>query len=485
MVFDYVPLVDTSAIANSAHFVKYIEAHAPNLSVKFNTQQPMFALLFTKEFSRSYNELNDLERYLRSSIINFETGEIVYRNPAVEANNFIDVTSIEINEEQVTNIESFEGTSVTLYYNDQHGKWYIGTRKTLDAMTAFWKSRRSIGEQVVYAVETATGDCYERFLRRLSTRRSYTMTLTSYEGRGCIDYRSRFGDNYVKLHFLHAWDRDAIKLLVDGFDECREFYGERYPNLGVLSEKNRSEQSIDTVRKLSFEGVLIYNHTTGKVSKIQTDAYRVYAETSDYRDNAGSAAHIIRIYQQHNLDVFGLRFPSDMIFISSDKNTLNTKGLVDIMFKLLSTELFSIFRAMGQQRSTDTTVHRTLQQMFETDVNKRGYRTIFVQIRSTYHAYLKTAKNGIVFSSRHITDMLKKTPVGDIIELWKSRICLMSEIGRLPVAVSKADETKKVAMSNCPYETVRMVLFGIHKKPYVLNLLSMVKFVNEYVLATS
>ena len=139
----------TPHTSNADHFLAYLQANCPKLGCKFLMDK--LALVFTNDFRTTYSELNDCERNWWSTIVDIVTGEIVSRIPAVDVNNFMDITSIEIqNDYQVTYFTAWEGTRVTLYYHI--GKWCCATRKTFDANSTYWKSKNSIGSQFCKAI---------------------------------------------------------------------------------------------------------------------------------------------------------------------------------------------------------------------------------------------------------------------------------------------------------------------------------------------
>jgi hypothetical protein len=389
-------------------FLHYLASFAPHLSVRFsgagnttansaaNTDldptTPTLALLFATEFGTPYLELNEFERTYRSSLVDLRSGAVLFAVPALDVDNMMDITSGEINGDRLSIQESFEGTTVTLYQPTGSDRWLIATRKHQDAMNSYWRSRRSFGEQVVATIERQTGATFADFVATLDRTMAYTYVLSSYQTRSCIDYSDRFGTDYSVLHLRHAWDRTRGRVVFgDELDSgAGVFAPDSYKGLSHLATVNRAEQAVQSVCELTLEGVLVFNHRTGKMSKIHTDAYRVFTETSDYRDHPGSPMHLIRIYQQHGMDAFSLRFPSDMVFTSSSGSKLNTKGLIDIMFKLLTAELFGLFRAMGQRYTTRDDVARStacvVAQLFALAPELAKYREMFARIRTAYHA---------------------------------------------------------------------------------------------------
>ena len=477
-------------------------------------------------------------------MVDYIGGVIVYANPAIDMNNMMDITSSEINDDPMQFQESFEGTTVTLYCADgvsgsgnsetseeTSERWSISTRKCFDARRAYWKSKRSIGEQVVCAIEKQTGRSYFDFLLTLDRSFSYTFVLTTYHCRTCIDYSPRFGTDYVVLHYQHMWDRKNQRIWMgpsvaevasvaaseqptlghlEHLQHLQPFMPTKYSNLGHLATLNRQEQAIQSVGELTFEGVLVFNQRTKKMSKIQTNAYRVFTETSDYRDYPGSPMHLMRVYQQHGMDSFSSRFPSDMVFTSNSGNKLNAKGLIDIMFKLLTAELFGLFRSMGQQysakddetRATGQVVH----QMITGTPGLSLYRGIFAQIRTSYHSCMSgtsaaagsvgssvggsvggagTTTGGSVgaaiaetnknqgwtsrsgqqfFTSKYVLDILKATDVSDLLQLWNERATLFRTM-ESPMYV----------------KILTPVIASIHSRVNVVNLLPMSKFVDEFV----
>ena len=475
----------------SDDFTQIIKTAGPNLDVKYdNTKSPTLALIYLTH-ERTFFDLNEFEQQMRTSIIDLAKQKVLCLCPVLDRNNLVDITNMEINSQKATITESLEGSQVIMYHHN--GKWKLSTRRAIDANKTFWKSKRSIGEQFKQGIENSlkeSGTNYKDFLDGLSTDYSHVFVLTSHESKTCIDYSQRWGEGYVKVHLLNSYkvsDGTTLNTSDSSADELEMLFGKhvnsilrpvKYEDLSILNELNRNEHSITSIRNLYSEGCILYNHSTGKYSKLQTDAYKVYQESSDCKVSPGTPEHFIRMYQLNRLDMYAGKFSKDMDFKPQSSPTpLNVKGLVDVLFKVLSIELHDLFRSMwhiGNGKKLENGVS-----MYQLFPSKGAYRDMFYYIRGAFFAY-KNSTPTEKFGIKHVMAVLKTQSPTDICKVWRERIDLFKAMSNMSESndVEKSDDESLEG-----YDKLVKVFSTTHSKPFIVGLLSMTQYLDEFIVS--
>jgi hypothetical protein len=299
-------------------------------------------MLLYHKFDQPTNSL--LERECRSVVLDVDTLKVVSytcENPI--CNN--EAQQLLINNTNTLKMQVFkcyEGSLLSLFnHND---KWYLSTRRCLDSKNSVWNSISHY--DMFIDVLTDEGLTFEEFTSKLDPNYGYYFVLIHHLNKHVIDYKSIFGDNYTKLSVAFIRNKETqleVDLKMEGYknifmaeEMTIEQFDEENKNLNInintegIIIKIKSESEKDKLLKLQSISYQ-FSKTLGKDSNI----YKGYI----YLYQCGSLKSYIDNYENHKN--FGK--------IVNPKNTneaYDTIGVVDSIFKVLSSEFFELFKIL-------------------------------------------------------------------------------------------------------------------------------------------
>ena len=412
------------------------------IKVKDSEIHKNLAVLYTV-FTLDNPELSSVELECKSIVIQKTPLKVIaYSQPQISYNNYCLVADTELNKDKKIITESLEGTAMMMYFYDN--KWIIGTRKCVDSSESFWRSKKSHFE----LVKEVVGD-WEEFCSFHKKDRIYLYVLIHHENRNIIDYTTRFGESYKKLMLTLTRDTDLFRPtqiydfeqnLIPLDSHYTENINKEYlivPNLfhgySILDEFNHVEENINSVDMIKNEGVLIISENqNGSESyvKLQTTSFRTYQETSDIKYLPKSSCHYINLYQKNSLDLYLGRFKDETYCKGFDEQLYQVKGLIDCIFKVLTSEILFIFKLLwdvrfGSQKEDYKDVYMSL---------SNEYKKIFYSLRGIYFTKrIKDNINNKYVTMKTVYDLLKEYPPEGIVYLIKDRKNMLqsNESGRI------------------------------------------------------
>lgn len=198
----------------------------------------------------------------------------------------------------------YEGTMIIVFYS--HNKWYICTRKCLDASKSFWIKNHSYNELFMDAINGKFS------LDDLDKNYYYSFILIHHMNKNIVNY-SRFGQNYKNVVLALVTEKNTLRR-VDNYRVGNKII---YPmslnfnNIGdVMKELSDISDGDMFTHQIATEGFIIEHQCNGKLTllKLQTKSYRYISEVKPNVSNLD--AMFLELYQKDKLrDV--IKFFSD------------------------------------------------------------------------------------------------------------------------------------------------------------------------------
>lgn len=209
---------------------KYLTNIKESLNEKFNDNKSYLydglKILATQtngffKFKRMIDNDTDINYYLLSSEYNGDRSNFKYDLENItnevrsllikEENNtfkLVSYTYLPIREVQTLCptydcdfIESYEGSTIHVVYNDITNTWLVMTTSCLDIDKSKYASSLTHGDLFDECVVDR-----ERFLSNLDITKSYIFILVHHKNKYLVDYTNKFGNNYKKLILTNVRD---------------------------------------------------------------------------------------------------------------------------------------------------------------------------------------------------------------------------------------------------------------------------------------
>ncbi len=251
----------------------------------------------------------------------------------------------------------YEGSLISVFnYNN---KWHIASRKNIYNSTNNSENNSqniNVGGQYKMFLEVLKQDNYESiddFTNKLDKNYSYHFVLIHHENDNIVNYVSQFGENYKKLCVIFARDiktQKEVKLedMNVSFISDNIFFPKKIEDSQAQSfVSNITNTSI--INQPEHEGIII--KINNNILKLQSSAYQFHkaigSEKNMYRG-------FLSLYQNNSLKNF---FTNDNAKFKKIVNPLNptesfdTVGIIDALFKVLTSELYNLFYSMWNDKS--------------------------------------------------------------------------------------------------------------------------------------
>ena len=105
----------------------------------------------------------------------------------------------------------YEGSLLSVYnYNN---KWYISSRKCLDANDSILNNK-SHYDMFLETIQQDNFNTFEDFTNVLNKNYTYHFVLIHHLNENIVNYKNEFGNDYKKLCFIFARDRNTTLKLI-------------------------------------------------------------------------------------------------------------------------------------------------------------------------------------------------------------------------------------------------------------------------------
>lgn len=446
-------------------------------------------VIISNSYTKNTSLLNDLERECKSLIMDKETLEIIsYTYDDIfynqDAKDYILKNGIKNYNIQ----ECFEGTLLSFYY--YNNKWNVSTRSCLDARDSYWASNKSYYDLFLDAV----GISFNEFTNHLKPEYNYYFVLVHYENKNIVDYTNYFNNpNYKEI--VHVLTRDRITH--NDIDLKDNFQWNVHPNFKTPKRFFQNENNVKNLMiYLNNEDTLTINHPDsfadfqyldninkqlklnlpveceGFIVKIKEEKSRktiiLKFQTNSYQfmsvlkpNNNNIYMSFIELYQNDFLKKHLEYFPGNSkLYIDDINESYDTIGVVDASFKVITSELFEIFRYCYDLKDCSHK-NKSFYLLLPTE-----YTVALYKIRGIYYKkkekYIKSKQNENInenipqysYSLKifDIYNMLKKKyEIKDLLKLFRARKLLVSKYQYENVGVSRvfnhlSDKCDKVSI---------------------------------------
>ena len=406
--------------SNYEEFTKSLED--TKIKIKEHNNFPSLALLYIP-FKQITNGLTEIERCCRSVIINKNDLKIIsYSYPIILYNDYVSLTNCEIMKDKRYITECIEGTILTMYYYEN--KWMLSTRKCIDASKSCWRKNKSHFDLFKESIEID----WDTFCDVHDTNYIYTYILVHHKNIQLIDYTKKYGENYKKVILSLIRNKDTFEVTLDNlfskYKEIKPFMekfiiSKELDDYSHLDDINIEDESIDMVNKIKDEGLLvsfISEDNTETYIKLHNNAYKIYQETSNYNYIPMSSQHYISLYQTNMLDNYLNKFVGESLYMV-DNTQYQIKGLIDNIFKLLTTELLFLFKFFWDIKfGTQIMENKNIYIELPTE-----YKKFFYILRGIYFKKKLLLNENKYITVKVVYDLLKESSPDTIINLIQER----------------------------------------------------------------
>ena len=227
---------------------------------------------------------------------------------------------------------------------------------------------------------------YTSFTMSLKKEYSYLFVLVHYENKNIIDYTSKFGtDKYKKIVHVLTRDKETQKE-VFGKDELFNnkvnfVIPEEYEDFSLLDNYNNVEK---LNLPLKVEGLVVkyLNPEDNKtyILKFETNSYQMMSVLQPNTTNIYKS--FVELYQNDMLKKHLEYFPGNAKIKNPayEETPYDTIGIVDATFKVLTSELFELFKMLWDIKDCSHK-NKDLYKLLPHE-----YTTVLYKIRGIYYS---------------------------------------------------------------------------------------------------
>ena len=405
-----------------------------------------------------------LEKVCRSLVIettNFNVVSYTCTNPV--CNKEAQQILINNSSNKPTFFRCYEGSLMSLFnYND---KWYLSTRRCLDSTESVWNEKTH--RDMFLDVLDNEGLTFENFCSQLDKNKGYYFVLIHHNLENIIKYETIFGENYKKLCLAFVRDNETQEEVLNY--ELPEFKNIFLPEQITMEEFDEENKTIQS--DLISEGVvtkLIVNDEH-YLLKLQNLSYQ-------FSKAIGSVSNIykgyIYLYQTGNLKGYIVNHNNHKNFDKiinpyNPSEQFDTIGVVDAVFKVLTSELFELFKMLWNLK-TNEHLNPALYQILP-----KEYKDVLFALRGIY--FQMRSKNAtetvkIMFGIKDIYNYLKSFDVDHICALLRQRKLMFNWIINNGINDNIELKNFRKISDKCDVVHLKLIAIYINKLfPEILN----------------
>jgi len=313
--------------------------------------------------------------------------------------------------------QCFEGTLLSLFNHEN--KWYISTRRCLDASTSKWNNDVSHYDLFMEILRLSNYETFDQFTKKLDITNTYHFILLHHQNKNYVNYETLFGENYKKIILAYMRNKETLELVENPptnlFDE-NILASEEVANISWLDDYN-SKNKFELPPKT--EGLILRGQNKGKeiLIKLQSQDYQ-FASAVMTKDNLYLG--LLKLYQLDKLKEY-LEKDSKFEMITNplnSKESYHSLGIIDSVFKVLTRELHNLYNLLYNEDGTSK--NNNLYQFIP-----KIYKYFMFKCRGLNYKKIYFSKK---FEIKDIYFLLKKTEVNVIDELIRSRKLFFNQI---------------------------------------------------------
>ena len=223
----------------------------------------------------------------------------------------------------------------------------------------------------------------EEFTNKLNKDHCYYFVLIHHNNMNLCDYSDKFGDDYKKICLAFVRNKedqkeiDVENLNLD-FLTDNIFLPEKLEDLSSFDQDNKN-YNFDSSPKSEGVVIKIKENDNYKLLKLQTLSYQFHKAIGPKNIFKG----LIHLYQANKLkDYFNTNVNFDsfkkIVNPTNTAESYDTIGIIDALFKVLTSELFSLFKLMWNLK-TNQHMNGELYKILP-----KEYKTVLFGIRGLY-----------------------------------------------------------------------------------------------------
>ena len=326
------------------------------------------------------NKYTDLERNTKSCIFDKKTLDIIVTqyNKIIYNENAIEYIK-DTNWDNIMVEQCYEGTVIILFY---HEKWYISTRRCLDASDSSYIRNRCYKTLFLEAIN-------DKFsLDDLDKNMCYKFILLNDKNKNIINYvHCGYSENYTDIiHFdtTKKYSLETVDYVIT--DKVKKSEKMQFTNLSELmdnvSQLNKHDMGIKTI---TAEGYILKvydnNKHTGlfKLLKIQTEIYQKLIQLKP--NNINMSQNYLELYQKNLLNEhlpYFTKYTNDII------------NRIHMSMKNLSKEFLDLYHSTRQKKNSN--LYNSLPDIYKKVLY--GLHGLFIEFRKlSFKKDIKSSKS--------------------------------------------------------------------------------------------
>jgi len=303
----------------------------------------------------------------------------------------------------------YEGTILSLF--NHKNKWFLSTRRCLDSRDSVWQDTNYY--DMFMDVINKENITFDEFVNNLNINLGYYFILIHHKNKHIIDYSQQFGENYTKLCLVFVRD----KITQNEINE--NYYQFNYQHIFKPEKVTIEDFAIENQQlsiNVNVEGIIIKTIKDNKnyLFKLQTNSYQ-FSKAIGHNTNIFKG--YLYLYQISSLKNF-IETNKDHKNLEKIINPYNvnesfdTIGVVDSVFKVLTSELFELYKLLWKLNSGE---HQNLNVY---NILPKEFRYILYALKGLFFKNKATKKK---FGIKNIYQYLKNIDVEQLCALLRQR----------------------------------------------------------------
>lgn len=340
--------------------------------------------------------------------------------PYVFFNDYCAITEACIRQETMTCVELYDAREVMMFFYGS--RWYMISEDNLSLSVIIpWQNKDR-------TIQDLWNDCtkmkLEDFFDKHDKSTIYYYQLLHYDDRHVIDYSEQFGSFYKKLILTATKPFGSHDFTYHANLPLRGDFIMSVPihkDFSILDTRNEEDEDVLCLLDIKRAGIRVYTES-GHIVDLHTCSYKLYMETSDVSTSPCGSQHYIGLYQSNCMDTYLSRFKGETYHIGDDESSYQIKGLIDSVFKVLTSEILYIFKVLwdvrfGSAKEEYKDVYMSL---------PSEYKKVFYILRGIYFSKKLSNPTNKYVTVKTVYEMLKKMEPLSIVYLVKERQKLLS-----------------------------------------------------------
>jgi hypothetical protein len=377
-----------------------------SIMTKYNENENI--MLLYHKFDMPTN--SDFEQECRSLVLDMENLKVISYtcpNPITNKNaqQFL-LNNINL---ELDMYKCYEGTVISLF--NHKNKWFVSTRRCLDSKDSIWTDTNYY--DMFMDVINKENITFDDFVSKLDTELGYYFILIHHKNKHVIDYTQQFGQDYSKLCLVFVRNKDT-QYEINNYQLNTNYQHIFNPEKMTMEDFSNENQQLTI--NVNIEGIIIKTEKDNKnyLLKLQTNSYQFCKAIGH---NSNIIKGYLYLYQNGSLKNY-IENNKDHKNIDKIINPYNvtesfdTIGVVDCVFKVLTSELFELYKLLWKLNNGQ---HQNLSLY---NILPKEFKDILYGLRGLYFK-IKAEKK--LFGIKDIYQYLKNIEIEQLCALLRQR----------------------------------------------------------------